>query len=160
MKSKIIGLKFAYFLKAFLLSLILVILNISFNYLTIKFSESKVTHKHNFDSIHSEFVMVVFIAPIIETIIFQYLIINQVYISYNGKNNKIIAIIISSITFGLIHLYNLNYFIFGTIIGVLLASSFYYFKEKTNNFNAIFYVFLIHSLSNLYVFLIKSFNLL
>ena len=160
MKNKIIGLKFAYFLKAFLLSLTLVILNISFNYLILKFSESKVTYIHNFDSIYSEFIMVVFIAPIIETIIFQYLIINQVYISYNGKNHKIIAIIISSITFGLIHLYNLYYFIVGTIIGVLLASSFYYFKEKTNNFNAIFYVFLIHSLSNLYVFLIKSFNLL
>ena len=95
MKNKIIGLKFAYFLKAFLLSLTLVILNISFNYLILKFSESKVTYIHNFDSIYSEFIMVVFIAPIIETIIFQYLIINQVYISYNGKNHKIIAIIIS-----------------------------------------------------------------
>jgi membrane protease YdiL (CAAX protease family) len=160
MKSKIIVLKFTYFLKAFHFSLILVIFNISFNYLTLKFSESKVTYKHNFDSINSEFIMVVFIAPIIETIIFQYLIINQVYISYNGKKNKITAIIISSITFGLIHLYNLNYFIVGTIIGILLASSFYYFKEKTNNFTAIFYVFLIHSLSNLYVFLIKILNLL
>lgn len=160
MKSKNLILNSVHLLKVFLLSLILVIINITFSYLRLKFSDCKVTNKQNFDSLTSEFIMVVFIAPIIETIVFQYLIINQVYISYNGKKIKILAIIISSLGFGLIHLYNLNFFFVATFIGVLLAFSFCYFKEKTNNLTAIIYVFLIHSLSNAYVFVIKIFNFL
>lgn len=160
MKGRFLILSSIHLFKAFLISLMLIFLNISLSYLVLKFSDSKIINKQNFSSIDNEFVMVVFVAPMIETLIFQYLIINQVYVSYGGKKSKLLAILISSITFGLTHFYNLNYFLIGTICGVLLAYSFCDFKEKTNYLSAIFYVFLIHSLSSLYVFLIKILNLL
>ena len=160
MKSKYLILSYTNLFKTFLISLILVVLNIIFSYLLLKFGSSSMINLQKFDLKKHEFIEVVFIAPIIETIIFQYLIINQVYLSYKGKNIRILAIIISSLTFGLTHLYNIKYFLFGIIFGFILATSFCNFKEKTNYLSAIFYVFLIHSLSNLYVFLIKTFSLL
>lgn len=111
-------------------------------------------------SIAVDFLLVVLFAPIIETILFQYLIVNQVFISYNGKNKKIIAILVSAFCFGIIHLYSFYYFLVTSIGGLLLAYYFCIFKQKVNDISAIFYITLIHSLSNFYIFLIKKFELL
>ena len=107
-----------------------------------------------------EFFLVVIFAPIIETILFQYLPINQVFISYNGKNKKLVAVLISALCFGVIHLYSLYYFFVMSIGGLLLAYYFCSFKQKTNSISAIFYIALIHSLSNFYIFLIKTLEIL
>lgn len=111
-------------------------------------------------SITVEFILVVIIAPIIETILFQYLLITQVYISYNGKNKKTIAILLSAFCFAIIHSYSLYYFLVTLFGGIFLAYFFCSFKDNTNTISAILYLTLIHSLTNLYIFLIKTLNLL
>lgn len=105
------------------------------------------------------FYLVVFVAPFVETLIFQWLIIFQTYKSYTRGYKKQFAIVLSAILFGLSHFYSVYYLFAAIIAGVLLAISFCYFREKTSWLGAIFYVTIIHSFSNLLVFGIKSFNL-
>lgn len=107
----------------------------------------------------NSFVLVVFVAPIFETLLWQWLIINQVYISYNGKYKRQLGILLSSILFGLTHFYSFYYFLFATVAGVFLATSFCYFREKTNWVSACIYVFIIHLISNLLVFIMKFLNI-
>jgi hypothetical protein len=107
----------------------------------------------------NSFVLVVLLGPIIETFLCQWLIINQTYVSYNGIYKKQLAIVLSSFLFGLTHLYSFYYFLFATVAGVLLATSFCYFRERTNWFSASIYVFIIHFTSNLLVFIMKAFNI-
>ena len=147
-------------IKSLLLSFAIFLFNIQSSWFISKFIGVKLGKLIVFNSLEEEFFLVVIIAPIIETILFQYLIINQVYVSYNGKYKKMIAIAISAICFGLLHLYHFYYFVLATIGGFFFAYFFCYFKKTTNSISAIAYIAIIHSLSNFYVFLIKTFNLL
>jgi membrane protease YdiL (CAAX protease family) len=107
----------------------------------------------------NSFFLGVFQAPIFETFLCKWLIISQTYVSYNGKYKKQLAILLSSILFGLTHFYSIYYFLFASVAGVLLAISFCYFRERTNWFSACIYVFIIHSTSNLLIFIMKSLNI-
>ncbi|NFP92699.1 CPBP family glutamic-type intramembrane protease [Clostridium sporogenes] len=94
----------------------------------------------------SEFILVIIIAPLIETLIFQYSIIKFLRNFNILKNNNIIIILISSILFGLSHPYSLTYIINTTILGIFLSYSFVIYENK--NESPFWVVCAIHSLKN------------
>ena len=161
MKNRVVELRISYLVKAFILSIVLCAYSVLTSLLLIVYLNISIGKQNNISSSKlQDFFLVVFIAPIIETILFQYLIINQVFISSNGNNKKLIAVLVSSFCFGIIHFFSFYYFLITFIGGLFLAYFFCYFAERVNTLSAIFYISLVHSLSNLYAFLIKIFDLL
>ncbi|MBF7092727.1 CPBP family intramembrane metalloprotease [Flavobacterium sp. ALJ2] len=147
-------------LQSILLGLSLCLLSIVSSYLVNAFTGISLG-KQNTNSVNIDFksyFFVAFIIPLFETFIFQWLIIYQIYESYKRKYKKQLAILLSSLLFGLSHSYSYHYFIFTTIAGIFLATSFCYFKERTNWLSAFLYVTLIHSVSNSLIFIIKTLN--
>ena len=149
-----------YFLKSFFISIVLFLWSSITGLLVFKFLGIRLGKEVSFGSNLETFIFAIIIAPLFETLFFQFLIIYQTFESYKGKHHKQIAILISSLAFGLSHFYNLYYFLFASVGGYLLANRFCYFKGKTNYSSAIFYITIIHALSNFYVFLVKTFDLL
>lgn len=100
-------------------------------------------------SLLAQFIVVVIIAPIIETIIYQFAIIE---IGFKLKLSPILIIIISSLAFGFSHWYNPVYVLVTTVVGFILA--YYYTALRQQNYtNRVVFVVLLHSLSNLIAFL-------
>lgn len=99
-----------------------------------------------------EFVLVVFIAPLIETLIFQYLVIKGV--RYLTKNIHI-QCIVSAVLFSLNHNFNVLYMIDAFFIGLILGYTFLIAKiKKSYPFWA---TFLVHLLLNFYVFVVRHY---
>jgi membrane protease YdiL (CAAX protease family) len=150
-----------YFFKSLLIGFCLFLFNIASSYIIHKLT-GEILGKQNTNSItidFSSFIFVIIIVPIIETLIFQWLIIYQTYESYNKENKKQLAVLLSSVVFGLSHSYGFYYFFVTIFAGFLLARSYCYFTERTNRLSAIIYVTIIHSLSNLLVFIMKTLNI-
>lgn len=156
MINKYLTLKKKSFFQSFLISFILLIWSLIFAVILVDFIDIHSTGFIPFKSRLEELIMIVFVGPVFETLFFQFLIMYQVYESYKGKNQKIVAIFISSLLFGLSHWYNIYYVMSATIMGLILSSGFCFFKEKTNNISAIFYIIIAHSLFNIFVFIIKG----
>ncbi len=93
--------------------------------------------------------------PLVETFIFQYLIIELSSNVKLLKNNNFEIIIISAIIFGLSHNYSFLYIFYSFIIGLFLAYSYIIYKKK--NFSPFLIVTLIHSLRNTITTIIISF---
>lgn len=147
-------------LQSILLGLSLCSWSIASSYLVNAFTGISLG-KQNTNSVNIDFKSYFFVAVIIllfETFLFQWLIIYQIYESYKRKYKKQLAILLSSLLFGLSHSYGYHYFIFSTIAGIFLATSFCYFKERTNWLSAFLYVTLIHSISNSLIFIMKALN--
>lgn len=147
-------------LQSFFLGICLCLWSITSSYLINTFAGISLG-KQNSNSVNIDFksyIFIAFIIPFFETFIFQWLVLYQMNESYKGKFKKEFAILLSSVLFGLSHSYSSSYYIFSTIAGVFLATSFCYFREKTNWLYAIVYVTLIHSVSNSLIFIIKMFN--
>lgn len=97
------------------------------------------------------FISIIF-APIVETIIFQYLAFYFLNNILKIKNNVII-IFIMSLLFGIAHHYNWIYVVMTFFSGAILNYCFVFFnKEKGLRFS-FFITILLHSLYNLYGFL-------
>lgn len=105
------------------------------------YNDSFTNEAHKFSSVKEEFFLVVLVAPLIETIIFQFIIIEILY----EKVRKEIICLISALIFASTHLYNVLYFVFALIIGLALA--YLYFIGKVNK-KAFQYVYLTHLLYN------------
>ena len=98
-------------------------------------------------SLIEAFIVSVIIAPLIETLIFQYVIIKYLRKLNILKNRNSIIILISAILFGLAHTYSLQYVIHMFFIGILLAYSFSIYEKKESS--PFWTVCAIHSLRNL-----------
>lgn len=99
-----------------------------------------------------EFVLVVFIGPLIETFIFQYLVIKGV--KYLTKNIHI-QCIVSAILFSSNHNFNVLYIIDTFLIGLIFGYTFLIAKiKKCYPFWA---TFLVHLLHNFYVFAVRHY---
>lgn len=97
------------------------------------------------------FIITVVIGPLIETLIFQLGIIEIVLYFKKTKIFEYLAILISSLFFGLTHNYNIYYLIFGTIIGFLFAII-YLVAKKRKDMNPFIVVCLGHAIINLIAF--------
>ncbi len=100
----------------------------------------------------------VVIVPIIETYIFQGLILNLLKNKFKNDINHFKKATVSALAFGLFHWYNLKYVLVAIIVGYILA---YARLFKIEDKKDIFYVIIIHSLRNLtsgiaiYAYMIK-----
>ncbi|MEO4007123.1 CPBP family intramembrane glutamic endopeptidase [Flavobacterium sp. CAU 1735] len=115
--------------------------------LTVKFLEGK-------DPLWV-FVLTVILAPVVETLIFQYGII-ALSLRIRSKYNKEIAIILSALIFGMEHGYNTIYMVLATIMGAALAFYYLLFKKYTTGF-AVAAIMVLHALLNFISFLLNHF---
>jgi len=100
------------------------------------------------ESIVLDLLIAVIVAPLIETLLFQSLIIEIVCkIIKRPRRNIFVAVMISSLAFALNHTYSLSYFIFTFFVGVIFALAYYLGRYRKES--AIILVFLIHSIYNL-----------
>ena len=99
------------------------------------------------------FVLSVIIGPLMETFLFQYLIIEILSFFNRIKVNTII--IISSLAFSLIHYYNFIYIIVTFLSGTIYASYYLYLKIEKKRFQFL-YIWVLHSLYNFSVFILDD----
>jgi Type II CAAX prenyl endopeptidase Rce1-like len=106
-----------------------------------------------FESFRERIFVVVLSAPIIETLIFQFFVIEK-SIKYL-KSNKLTALFLSAMLFGLSHHYSIAYiskaFCAGLLFGVL------YFVVQNKGRNPILYVTIAHASFNLIGVVINNF---
>lgn len=86
------------------------------------------------------------VGPIIETLIFQYGIIEILSAKRFLKEKSIIVAIISALLFGSTHSYSFLYVIYAFLIGLVLAYSYITYKKKS--FSAFWIVVIIHGIRN------------
>ncbi len=121
-----------------------------FNYLNDSYLHFEVNQNKNISDNELNFIAI-FVAPFIETLVFQYLpylILTQ----YIGVKNKILCIIIMSVIFASMHNYNLLYIVM-TFFGGLILNNLYVYYKHTNNKHSFILTVLFHALFNLYGFL-------
>ena len=99
------------------------------------------------------FILSVIFGPLIETFIFQYLIIELFY--YFKKHTPNIIIITSALIFSLVHNYNFIYIFVAFIAGLIYASYYLYLKATKKKYPFI-YIWMLHTLYNLTVFILDD----
>ena len=99
------------------------------------------------------FILTVIIAPLIETFIFQYLIIEFLFRFKKIKVN--IIILISVLAFGCSHYYNLIYVLVMCVVGFIFASYYLYLKIKEIRYPFL-YICSLHALCNFLVFILDD----
>jgi len=151
LKEKILNLNVIYyFILIFFIQLIPSIILMVFN---VENTNTSVNIIEQFNNIIITFLFVVVWGPIFETVIFQFILINLIKtFTQNTKYTMFLSIVIPSIVFGSSHPYNIYYFAFGTIIGLVYSST-YYISQFFRKENGFIIVLLLHSSNNLLAFL-------
>jgi uncharacterized protein len=136
-------------LRYFLLSLTLAICNGYFFDWVIKIYNISVGNREVLDiSKWEKFWLVCFIAPIIETLVFQFL---PVFIISKFIKNENGTIFLIALIFCLFHTYSVVYVCMTFMGGVIMG--YFYFKTKKLGFYPIVSTIILHSFYNLYGFL-------
>jgi len=100
------------------------------------------------ENIVLDLLIAVIVVPLLETLLFQSLIIEIICkIIKRPRKNICIALIVSSLAFSLNHTYSLSYVIMTFFWGIIFALAYYLGRYRKES--AIILVFLIHSLYNL-----------
>jgi membrane protease YdiL (CAAX protease family) len=100
------------------------------------------------DSIVLDLLIAVILAPLIETLLFQSLIIEIICkIIKRPRKNICIALMVSSLAFAFNHTYSLGYFIITFFGGTILALAYYLGRYRKES--AIILVYIIHAMYNL-----------
>ena len=139
-----------FFITSFLVVLSNIIITNIFDKITSIYNLENMSNSLSFQSKKEEFVLVVIIAPILETLIFQYL---PFY--YLKKYKPIYTVLISSILFGLAHAYSTIYMIYGFTVGLLFISACYYSIRK--NINPFLLIAFSHFIYNFFAFCMNNF---
>ena len=120
----------------------------SFSFLSRIFNKKEISEGFDgFSSISQEILFGIILAPIVETFIFQFLIIETL----KNKLAPLYVCFVSALIFGLTHSYNLFYFLFGLFGGLTFAYLYYLGKSKIRGF---LLVLITHALYNSFVFTI------
>jgi len=101
-----------------------------------------------------DFLLVVILAPLAETAIVQVWVIKTT-LKYSN-NNKLIAVLVSAIIFGLGHHYSIAYILKGAIAGAIYGILWFSISGKQKK--PFLYVALTHSIYNLIGFIITAFT--
>jgi hypothetical protein len=127
--------------------LVQIILAFVLSFLDIDFGENSMKGKSSINI----FFLVVIVAPIFETLLFNVLPVKLIQFFIK---NKFIIILLSSFGFALIHTYSIVYVIM-TYFGAIGLNMFYLVTEEKKGFlNAIGLTALLHSIYNLFGFLL------
>lgn len=137
-------------LKLMLLAIIInLLISVSFSFIaSFLFNDSLNNNVNGFENMTEEIIAVIIIAPIFETLFFQYCIIEF----FRKKMNKFYVCLLSSFIFALFHLYNFYYFLFALFTGIVFAYLYLLGKKKNR---AIILTIASHSLYNLIIFFLK-----
>lgn len=127
-----------------MISLILSYVNI--DYLEIDYLKNK--------GLSYIFIATVLIAPVLETLIFQYGII-ELSLRLKNKNKILYAILASAILFSLSHYYNIFYILSSFILGLAFAT-FYIIAKIRKDINPFYLLFSIHCLINFVAFIFND----
>jgi|LakMenE18May11ns_1017448.scaffolds.fasta_scaffold9717405_3 hypothetical protein len=139
-----------FFITSFIVILLNIIISFIFDKITTIFDLEFKSDSLTFESKKEEFILVVIIAPILETLLFQY-----IPYFYLKKYNAIYTILISSILFGLSHAYSIIYIIYGLTVGMLFISAFFYSIKKY--LHPFWLVVFCHFIYNLFAFCMNNF---
>ncbi|ABR47267.1 Abortive infection protein [Alkaliphilus metalliredigens QYMF] len=117
-----------------------------------KFGYRGTFNNDSIDVFHNEglllvILLTVVLAPIVETAVFQMVPIRYLRKTNFLKEKPMITILISAVFFGLGHTYNIIRVIETSLIGIILAYSYYIYLEK--NYYPFWIVTSIHGLRNL-----------
>lgn len=103
------------------------------------------------------FILSVIIAPIVETFIFQFFLIEFFQFTLNKtKYIKHVSILVAGILFGLTHNYNIYYVLVMIVIGVYFAWVYWFISKWKGISSAFWSVTLIHAISNLIGFIVDE----
>ena len=117
------------------------------------------TQIHSFEneSLADVFVMSVFFAPLIETLVFQLLVIELtllIFRIFRLNYGFCFSIVLSSILFGLTHSYNIYYIGYTMFSGAVLAF-FYLIARNRKDMNGYLVVTIVHAVSNFFAFILN-----
>lgn len=107
-----------------------------------------INHSMDRMSLVNQFLMVVFIAPVIETLIFQYALIESI----RQRIQPLYACFLSAFAFALVHFYSIYYFLFALISGLIFA---YLYLLDKSVIKATLLVLTAHILYNLLAYMIR-----
>ncbi len=105
-----------------------------------------------FDSVLEEIIAVVFVAPLVETYLIQYLIITTI-LKYS-RQNTLLALFISALVFGLSHYYSIPYIVKTFFAGISFGTLF--LSQKPNYNRAFIYVLITHASYNLFASIMNN----
>lgn len=137
-------------LNKFRLIVLFIVINVlnslSFSFLAY-FITGNGLRNHSIDNMSAkdQFLVAVFLGPIIETLIFQYALIESV----RQKIRPLYACILSAFAFALAHFYSVYYFLFALISGLIFAYMYYLEKSVIKSFLV---VLTAHFLYNLLIY--------
>ena len=94
-----------------------------------------------FGSIKKEIFLGVILAPLFETLVFQFGIIETV----KKRLSPILSCLVSALFFGATHLYNIQYFFFTFLVGVFLAWLYFIGGTKLRGFLLVLISHMIHN---------------
>lgn len=128
--------------KLYLLSFIVPLAFTPLFYVIVKvFGESKAGPNK------SHWFLAIVIAPIVETLIFQYGVFKILQASKFTRDKYGIYIFISALLFGFVHWYSLRYIVFAFSAGLTLGYTYYLYHKRPEK--AFWTTTLVHSLHNL-----------
>ncbi|SMO62120.1 CAAX protease self-immunity [Chryseobacterium rhizoplanae] len=137
----------------FIISFALALLNgYFFNYINDTYLHFNVNYyKHQNITKNELHFIAIFVAPFIETLVFQYFLY-LVLTKWIGIKNKYFCIIIMSIIFASMHYYNWLYIVMTFFGGIILNNLYIYYNKHVHPYSFILTV-LFHALFNLFGFL-------
>ena len=119
----------------------------------INLPNSEVDSGQTFNSWEEKIVLVLMIAPLLETLIFN-LALNELL--FHLIKRPFVVVIISSVCFGLIHTYSLTYMFF-TFLGAIGMNAFYFHvRENYSVLKSTLFVVIIHFNHNLIGILLEK----
>ncbi|MCD4770544.1 MAG: CPBP family intramembrane metalloprotease [Bacteroidales bacterium] len=129
------------------------------NLITIFFppSAAEVDLGFELNTLFEEVMVFIIIAPIVETLVFQSLIISGIcMLIKRPRYNFYVSILLSAFAFSLIHSYNCYYMILTFLSGIILAFAYYIARYRKDR--ATLLVIIIHAIWNLLSVIVENCN--
>lgn len=105
------------------------------------------------------FLIAVIISPLIETFLFQFLLIEFIILLFSFikiRGGRLISVLVSSSLFAATHPYSFIY-LFSALISGLMYGTFYLVAKSKKGLNGFSVVYIVHSFYNLIVFLANEY---
>ncbi|RYY23369.1 MAG: CPBP family intramembrane metalloprotease [Chitinophagaceae bacterium] len=136
-----------------LLSTAFVLFNLICQFMILYLLPTNIEHHAAKDPLWKQIAFVLIAGPIIETLIFQVLLIR--WVRNQVSQLEVVATLISAIFFGLWHSTNVTFMAAGFVFGITLAT--FYFVLRLKSLSPFLYLTIMHSGFNLVALIINDF---